>query len=383
MPVPPIADTAWPHARAGATLTIDLDAIRANYRTVRNLAAGAECAAVVKADAYGLGAARVAPALQEEGARTFFVAHLDEGMALRRHVSADARIIVLHGAVPGAEKDCLHDDLIPVLNSVDQIQRWRGLAHEAGRALPSILQLDTGMSRFGLSENEIRAIVADPDGLRGIDLRLVISHLACADDPDDPASTRQRARLVRMRALLPPAPVSLAASSGVFLGRDFHFDLVRPGAALYGVAPNAATPNPMRPVVRLQARILQTRHVSPNDGVGYGLTYRPSAMRRIATIATGYADGFMRSGAARGCAWLGDMQLPVLGRISMDSMTVDVTDAPETLTRPGTMVDLLGPRRGVDDVARAAGTIGYEILTSLGHRYHRAYVAGGSDAFSS
>jgi alanine racemase len=375
MPVSRVADIAWPQARAGATLTIDLDAIRANYRTLRGLVAGGECAAVVKADAYGLGAARVAPALLAEGVRTFFVAHLDEGIALRRHVGADTRVIVLHGPLPGTETDCLHHDLIPVLNSIDQVRRWRGLAQGLGRAVPSVLQLDTGMSRFGLSEDDIRAILTDGEGLNGLDLHLVMSHLACADDPANPASGHQRARLTHMRAMLPAAPLSLSASSGIFLGRDFHFDLVRPGAALYGVAPNEAGPNPMRPVVRLQARILQTRHIGPGDGVGYGLTYRPTAPRRIATIATGYADGFMRSNAGQGCAWLDDLHLPVLGRISMDSMAIDVTDAPESRTGPGAMVDLLGPRRGVDDVARAAGTIGYEILTSLGHRYHRAYVA--------
>lgn len=375
---PRLSDAGWPRARAGATLTIDLDAIRANYRTVRGLAAGAECAAVVKADAYGLGAARVAPALEQAGARTFFVAHVDEGIALRPHIAPTSRIFVLHGPLAGAEADCVRHDLIPVLNSVEQIRDWRALAHGLGRTLPAAVQLDTGMSRFGLSEQDLADIDTDPDGWRGIDRRLVMSHLACADDPSDPASARQRDRLLAMRARLPAAPLSLSASSGIFLGRDFHFDLVRPGAALYGVAPNDSAPNPMRPVVRLQARILQTRTVGPRDGVGYGLTYRPTSARRIATIAAGYADGFLRHAARDGRAWLGTQPLPIVGRISMDSMAVDITDAPEPLTAPGAMLDLLGPQHGVDDVARGAGTIGYEILTSLGHRYHRAYVADGA-----
>ncbi|MBM9400441.1 alanine racemase [Gluconacetobacter azotocaptans] len=375
MPVPCAIDTGWPRARAGAVLTIDLAAIRANYRLLRARAGGAECAAVVKADAYGLGAAQVAPALEAEGARTFFVAHIDEGIALRRHVSPGARIIVLHGALPQTEDECVRHDLVPVINDLDQLRRWRAQAATLARPLPAVLQLDTGMSRFGLSERDVGAIADDPDALRGIDVRLVMSHLACADNPDDPASARQRARLLHLRGALPRAPASLAASSGIFLGPDFHFDLVRPGAALYGVAPDATRPNPLHPVVRLQARILQTRVVGPDDGVGYGLTYRPASPRRIATIAVGYADGFMRCGAEDGCAWLDGVRLPVLGRISMDSMTVDVTDAPERLIRPGATVDLLDTRRGVDDVAQAAGTIGYEILTSLGRRYHRAYVA--------
>ncbi|MBB2206188.1 alanine racemase [Gluconacetobacter takamatsuzukensis] len=372
-----LSEAGWPRARAGATLTIDLDAIRANYRTVCALAAGAECAAVVKADAYGLGAARVAPMLERAGARTFFVAHIDEGIALRPHVAPTSRIFVLHGPLAGAEADCVRHDLVPVLNSVEQIGAWRALAHELGRALPAAVQFDTGMSRFGLSEQDLDRIDADPAGWRGIDRCLVMSHLACADDPSDPASAHQRERLLAMCTRLPARPLSLAASSGIFLGPEFHFDLVRPGAALYGVAPNATAPNPMRPVVRLQARILQTRTVGPTDGVGYGLTYRPAGTRRIATIAAGYADGIMRRVAHDGRAWLGAQSLPIVGRISMDSMAVDITDAPEPLTAPGAMLDLLGPQHGVDEVARAAGTIGYEILTSLGHRYHRAYVADG------
>ncbi|MBB2201102.1 alanine racemase [Gluconacetobacter tumulisoli] len=375
MPVPCAIETGWPRARAGAVLTIDLAAIRANYRLLRARAGGAECAAVVKADAYGLGAAQVAPTLEEEGARTFFVAHIDEGIALRRHVSPGARIIVLHGALPQTEDEFVRHDLVPVINDIDQLRRWRAQAAMLARPLPAVLQLDTGMSRFGLAERDVHAIADDPDALRGMDVRLVMSHLACADDPADPASGRQRVRLLHLRGYLPRAPASLSASSGIFLGPDFHFDLVRPGAALYGVAPNATRPHPLHPVVRLQARILQTRTIGPDDGVGYGLTYRPVSPRRIATIATGYADGFMRSGAQDGCAWLDGVRLPVLGRISMDSMTVDVTNAPERLIHPGAMVDLLDARRGVDDVARAAGTIGYEILTALGHRYHRAYVA--------
>lgn len=377
-PAPPLHDAGWPRGRAGATLTIDLDAIRANYRTVQARASGAECAAVVKADAYGLGAARVAPMLERAGARTFFVAHVDEGIALRPHIAPASRVFVLHGPLAGAEADCVHHDLIPVLNSVEQIGAWRALAHRLGHTLPAAVQFDTGMSRFGLSEEDLERIDADPDGWRGIERCLVMSHLACADDPSDPASAHQRERLLAMRARLPAAPLSLAASSGIFLGPDFHFDLVRPGAALYGVAPNGTAPNPMRPVVRLQARILQTRTVGPRDGVGYGLTYRPTSRRRIATIAAGYADGFMRHAAREGRAWLGTQPLPIVGRISMDSMAVDITDAPDSLTTPGAMLDLLGPQHGVDEVARGAGTIGYEILTSLGHRYHRAYVADGA-----
>ncbi|WP_323991720.1 alanine racemase [Nguyenibacter sp. L1] len=370
-----LAPGAWPADRAGATLTIDLAAIAANYRLLGERAAGAVCAPVVKADAYGLGAARVAPVLEAAGARDFFVAHVDEGIALRRYVSPDVKITILHGPRPGAVDDCVRHDLRPVLNSMEQLASWRQAAGRHGRRLAAALQVDSGMSRFGLSPHDVRAIAADRSLLAGIDTDLVISHLACADDPANPASAAQRAQFRHLASMLPRAPLSLAASSGIFLGEGYHFDLVRPGAALYGVAPTAAAPNPLHPVVRLRAHVMQIRDIAPGDGVGYGLTYRAAAPRRIATIATGYADGFARQGASRGCAWLDDIRLPVVGRISMDSLALDISDVPDSRLSPDMTVDLIGPRRGVDAVAEAAGTIGYEILTALGHRYHRDYIA--------
>lgn len=367
-------DPLWPSYRAGARLTVDLDAIASNYRYLQTLAAGASCAAVVKADAYGLGIERVAPVLENAGATDFFVAHVDEGIRLRSVVSETARITVLHGPRPGAAGDCVRYGLRPVLNSLEQIATWREAGLRAGTVPEAALQVDSGMSRFGLSGKDLEALQENEGLVGGLKVGLVMSHLACADTPDHQANHAQKDRLLEMSARLPSAPLSLSASSGIFLGPDYHLDVVRPGAALYGLAPNRTAPNPLSPVVRLQAHVLQIREILPGDGVGYGLTYRPERVRRIATVAVGYADGFSRHGAGQGCAWFEEICLPILGRVSMDSLIVDISDVPEGKLGPDMMVDLIGPRRSVDDVADAAGTIGYEVLTSLGHRFYREYV---------
>jgi alanine racemase len=363
----------WPASRAGATLTVDLAAIADNYRLLCGKVNAAVCAAVVKADAYGLGAERVAPVLERAGAREFFVAHVDEGIALRKIVSAETRITVLHGPRPDAAAECVYFDLRPVLNSLEQVDLWKREALRQQSPLDGVLQVDSGMSRFGLSRKDVGDLADDPERLGGIRTNLIMSHLACADDPANPANEMQRQRFLEMAAMLPPAPLSLSASSGIFLGSAYHMGLVRPGAALYGIAPNTEAANPLKQVVRLQARVLQLRNVDVGDGVGYGLTYRPEGPRRIATVAVGYADGFSRQNGGTGCAWFGDIRLPIVGRVSMDSLALDVSAVPEALLHADMHVDLIGARRSVDDVAAAAGTIGYEILTSLGGRYYREY----------
>ncbi|KAA8383747.1 alanine racemase [Acetobacter sp. DmW_136] len=367
--------SGWAASGAGAMLEINLDAIAANYRLLNTRTDNAICAAVVKADAYGLGAHRVAPILEQAGANTFFVAHLEEGVRLRSYIAPTAHIFVLHGPMPGTQAEFTRHDLLPVLNSMEQVAGWHAHAGKTGNPLPAALQVDTGMSRFGLSDADVATLEANPDLLDGIDTKLVMSHLACADTPTNPANAMQRDHLRAMAARLPAAPLALSASSGIFLGPDYHFDLVRPGAALYGLAPNDDASNPLRPTVRLGARIVQRRTINAGDGVGYGLTWRAAGPRRIATLGIGYADGFLRHGAdGEGCAWLGDYRLPILGRISMDSTTIDVSDVPENVLAQATHVDMIGPRRSVDDVARSAGTIGYEVLTALGSRFHRAYL---------
>lgn len=362
--------------RAGAVLTVDLDAVVANWRTLKAQAAAAtDCAAVLKADGYGLGAPAVARALVRAGCRVFFVAHLDEALALKPHLPPAARLFVLHGCPPGAEADAAAADVVPVLNSLPQIAAWAALAAARGQRLPAALQVDSGMSRGGLAPAEVAALEADPALLSGIAVRLVMSHLACADEPASPMNGEQLAAFRSLRARLPvTAPASFANSSGVFLGPDWHFDLLRPGAALYGVNPTPERVNPMRPVVRLQGKVMQVRDVAEGAAVGYGRTHVTTGPTRVATVSIGYADGFLRCLGGRAVAFAGQTPLPLIGRVSMDMVTLDATALPAEALAPGALVDFIDHRRTVDVLAEEAGTIGYEILTSLGPRYHRAYV---------
>jgi len=361
--------------RAGAVLTIDLAAIVANYRLLCARLGGVACAAVVKADAYGLGAEQVAPALAAAGCRHFFVAHVDEALALRPLLPG-AAIGVFNGLFPGEEATYDENHLLPVLNDLGQVALWAGFAARQRRPMPAILHVDTGMSRLGLEPAEVTRLADDPGRLHGIELRYVMSHLACADQPSHPMNAGQLAAFRAARAKLPPAPASFANSSGIFLGPDYHGDLGRPGAALYGVAPQPGNPNPMQQVVNLKGKILQVRDVDRPMTVGYGATHRFTGAGRLATVAVGYADGYLRSLSGRAHAFLGDVRVPVVGRVSMDLITVDVSASPPQAARPGGWLELLGPRHGIDALAAEAGTIGYEILTALGRRYHRVYVRG-------
>ncbi|HWA43867.1 MAG TPA: alanine racemase [Hypericibacter adhaerens] len=362
-----------PSDTAAARLTIDLAALAGNFRLIAARAAPAAVGAAVKADAYGLGLAPVATALHSAGARTFFVAWLEEGIALRR-LLPDAEILCLNGLAPGAAEAYAAHRLTPVLGSLEEIAEWRATSH--GGQAPAGLQIDSGMARLGLSAEEVDRLVAYRKPLEGLNLTLVMSHLASGDDPADPMNLAQRASFEKDRGRLGLAHVrsSLAASGGSFLGSDFHLDLVRPGAALYGLAPLAGEANLMAQVVRLQAKILQVRRVDRGMTVGYGATHRTTRPSRLATISAGYADGYPRSLSNRGHACLGSVRVPVVGRVSMDLLTLDVTDAPADLARRGAWVDLIGPLHSVDALATEAGTIGYEILTALGRRYARHYL---------
>ena len=336
------------------TLHIDLQAIVANWKALAANAPGSRASAVVKADAYGLGAARVAPALYQAGARDFFVALASEGRALRPHLPDDARINVLSGHMEGADLT----GLVPVLNSPEQFFRDRAM--RPGK--PFAIQLDTGMNRLGLEPPEwsairAEALAAKPD--------LIMSHLACADEPDHPANAAQ---LAAFRAMTEACnvPRSLSATGGILLGADYHFDLIRPGIGLYGALPFADA----KPVLRLSLPVIQTRTVQPGEFVGYSATWTADAPRRIATVAAGYADGILRSISSTDVSlYAGGVACPVVGRVSMDLITADVTDLPDV---PGEL-DLICPEQPVDRLADHAGTIGYEILTSLGHRYERIY----------
>ncbi len=361
-------------ARAGAILTIDLGALAENYRRLCTELNGVPCAAVVKADGYGLGLARVAPALFRAGARSFFVAQLGEAIALRGAIPEAAEIFVLNGLAAGPVAEFRARRIVPVLNSLDEVDTWRGEARAAGNPLPAALHIDTGMSRLGLPPGELDTLAAEPGRLDGIALSHVMSHLACADRPEHPLNAAQLAEFRAARARLPAAPASFANSSGIFLGADYHFDLARPGVALCGVNPTPGRPNPMRQVVRLQGKILQMREIDAPRTVGYGASHRAAGPTRVATVAVGYADGYLRSLSNRGSAWLGNQRVPVVGRVSMDLITLDVTGVSPESARPGALVDLIGPEHTADHVAEAAGTIGYEILTALGQRYHRVYL---------
>jgi len=359
--------------RSGAILTIDLDAVRSNYRLLRARALPAACSAVVKSDAYGLGAAQVAPALYQEGCRHFFVAHLEEGISLRPHLALDAAIFVLHGPPVGTEAAFTEHGLIPVLNSVPQVQGWRAHAAMLGRKLDAIVQVDTGMSRMGMAPQEVDQWLADAHFLDGVNVLYVMSHLACADERANPFNAVQLARFQAILSRLPACRASLANSSGVFLSPSYHFDLVRPGAALYGITPQAGEVNPMRPVVRLQGKIIQSRTIDAGDHVGYSLRYTAQGVCRVATVSVGYADGWLRSMSNQGLAVIDGVKVPQIGAISMDSITLDVSAIAPERVAPGSLVELICAEHPVDAVAAMAQTIGYEVLTNLGGRYYREY----------
>lgn len=365
---------------ARAVLTIKLDALRRNWARLNAASGQAECAGVVKADAYGLGLEQIANALHEEGCRTFFAATLLEARIVRS-VDPGAAIYVLDGLLPTAAAHYAGFDLRPCLGSLAEIEEWAAYCRGTGRRLRAAVHIDTGMNRLGLPADEVEQLVAAPQVLDQFEVTLIMSHLACADEGPNPANEVQRAQFDRLRAMLPPAPASLANSGGVFLGPDYHYDLVRPGIALYGGRALEHVANPMEWVVQLQARVLQVRDVPEGATVGYGATYRCDRPTRVATIASGYADGFLRaisrkdrtSGAV---GFVGPHPVPVIGRVSMDLITVDVTDVPRDIAVRGAWVEVLGARTTIDDLTDRAGTIGYELLTRLGRRVHRVYQMG-------
>lgn len=354
-------------------LTVDLGAIRANYRTVARRSAPAATAAVVKADAYGLGAARVAPALAREGCRDFFVAHLGEARVLANALPADAALYVLNGLAPGEEADAVTLGVIPVLNAPDQVRAWADAGRSVGRALPAALQVDSGMARLGLSADEALALADDAGLLGAIDLKLVMTHLARGDEPDEGLNDLQLQRFLALCERLPPAPRSIANSGGAFLAAGFRQDLVRPGVSLYGGAPHIGGAA-LASVATLDAPVIQTREIPAGTGIGYGHLATSDAPMRLATIGLGYADGWPRELTGRGSAWFEGAVLPFVGRVSMDSIILDIGALPAGALKAGDRVEVLGPNRPLDTVAEEAGTIAHEILARLGPRLRRVYV---------
>lgn len=367
---------------AGGLLTIDLGALAANWRQLRDRVGGAECAAVVKADAYGIGLEPAVRALARAGCQTFFVAHPSEGVRARQ-ACADAVVYVLNGLLPGSAATFARHGLRPVLGSGEEIAEWAALGRAAGRRLAAALHVDTGMNRLGLRPEQALALRTDP--VAEIEPALLMSHLVSAEQPDHPINARQIESFSAVRASFPGVPASLCNSSGIFLPQRPHLDLVRPGYALYGGNPTPGRPNPMRGVVRLEARIIQLRWAEDGETVGYNAQWIARGRRRLATLSIGYADGFPRAASATdmkgvnavpsGEAIVAGRRCPFAGRVSMDLIVVDVTDLPEGSLGRGDSVTLIGEGLGLGEVAERAGTIGYDILTSLGRRYARTYLS--------
>lgn len=365
---------------AAATLTVDLGNLQRNWRELAARASPAQCAAVVKADAYGLGAIPCARALWDAGCRSFFVALPQEGAELRNALP-EATIFILDGLLPNLAPYYAKHRLVPALASLDEIAEWAGLSRASDRKLPAALHVDTGINRLGLAEPEVRAIADRPALLDGLDIVLVMSHLACADEPDAEMNERQRRRFEHLRSLLPAAPASLANSPATLGPAVFAHDMVRPGVSLFGGNPFREGPNPMAPVVHLSAVLLQLRDVAAGETVGYGGIWRAEYASRIGVIGVGYRDGFPRA-LARPLSkspprvYIAGHFAPIVGRISMDLITIDLTDVPPEEARRGARVELLGDHVSIDDMARSAGTIPYEILTGLGSRFARLYASG-------
>ncbi|WP_407186909.1 alanine racemase [Bradyrhizobium centrosematis] len=354
-------------------MTVDLAALRRNFQRVASITNPARVAGVVKANAYGLGAIRVAATLLDAGCRHFFVAHAEEAIALRPHLSSGAQLFVLNGLLPGAEAVCASAAVTPVINSLTQLHRWRAQARVERRRLPAVLQFDTGMSRLGFAPAERAAVRMEIAQSPELEVLYVMSHLASADEPTRAQNVTQLAEMERVANEFAPLPFCFANSGGVLLGRDYHGSLVRPGIALYGGAPQPSVANPMEPVVSLSIAVVQTRRVRGGTMVGYSGTHVTSNCTRLATLYAGYADGLPRGLSGRGAVYFHGQRLPIVGRVSMDSMTVDISDLPDDALDLGSLVEVIGPHQTLEMLATDAGTISYEILTGLGSRFFRSY----------
>jgi alanine racemase len=369
------ADATDP-TEAGGLLTIDLAAIDANWRMLASTTVPVECAAVVKGDGYGCGLEPVTQTLSRAGCRTFFVADVAEGRRVRA-LAPEATIYVLSGIMPGSAQAFANDYLQPVINSTTELAEWDAFVAIHNWRGGAALHIDTGMNRLGLTIDEAVAIAPRLQS-ESHGFTLLMSHLACADVPDHPMNDQQIRQFREIRILYRGLASSLANSSGIFLGGTVYCDLVRPGVALYGVNPTPGRKNPMRPVVELKGRIIQVRTVGKGETVGYGATFTAGRQSRIAVVAVGYADGFLRSASASKGKSAAEVvvagrRCPVAGRVSMDLFAVDVTSLPDGTVRRGDLATLIGDGMSIDDLAAAMGTVGYEVLTNLGRRYHRVY----------
>ena len=362
-----------PRLLTSTVLSINLDAVCANYNLLLNHLNGTPLAAVVKANGYGLGAVKIGQALTAAGCKVFFVAHLDEGVTLRSALP-NAEIHILNGLLPNALKIYREYALVPVLGSLGDLETWKNF--NTLSPLPCDIHVDTGMLRLGLPPAELSILQKEQDRLLGLNVRFVMSHLASSEDMESKQNPMQLEAFKQARKILPMGKACFANSSGIFLSPLYHFNMARSGIAIYGANPTPSKPNPMTPTITLRAQIIQVRDAEPGDTIGYNATHRVRDKTRIATVPVGYADGFIRTLSNKAVGIIDDISVPLVGRVSMDLITFDVTNVPEEKCQPGQWVELIGAKNPIDSVAQSGGTIAYEILTSLGDRYHRTYIGG-------
>ena len=362
------------HKISNSFLEINIDSIIHNYQLINKKVRNTECAAVLKADAYGMGASVIAKALDKAGCSTFFVATIDEGIELRACFRKNEnKIAVLSGLLEESEDIFYYNKLTPVLNDIEQIKKWDIYNRQKKISAPGILHIDTGMNRLGLTISEFHDIMEKSTELKELHVGWIMSHLACGDQPDDIMNKKQLSFFLNTKKKFPNMKASLANSAGVFLGQSYHLDMVRPGIALYGSGSGSIPLKPLKQVIKLYSRILQIRTLSSGASVGYGASYRVSKSTRVATVGLGYADGYLRS--LSNCSWVffNSVRLPVIGRISMDYITIDITKIASEKIKKGDFIEIIGEKFTLDDLATVANTVPHEILTRLGTRHHRIY----------
>jgi alanine racemase len=359
---------------AQCTLEINLAKIRANYCIISEICKNSEVAAVVKANCYGLGADFIAPALQKENCQIFFVATIDEGISLRKILGKKANILVFNGVFNDDVEEFGHNNLIPILNCLWQVEIWRNFATRKKEILPCAIHIDTGMNRFGMREFEIQLLIDQPSLLEGLDIYYIISHLAMSEAADIPYNMEQLIKFKNYLNFFPKIKASLSNSAGVFLGKEYHFDLIRPGGSLYGLNPlGNRFDNLMHNPVRLTAPIIQLHKVPSGSYIGYNMTYKTTRDSMIATLPLGYADGYSRALSNCGQVFIDSQPAPVVGVVSMDLITIDVTDLSPDKIFLGQEVEIIGNNCTPDKIANIIDTIGYEIITMQGNRHKKIY----------
>ena len=355
-----------------STLTIDLGAIGNNYLLLKNKITPAICGAVVKADSYGLGADIVSSHLYDLGCNDFFVANIEEALSLRKSLNTKANIYVFGGIREKQEDIFIHNNIIPVLNTEYEIYIWNKFTVNLDYKPKAVIHIDTGMNRLGI---KFEYAINNINLFQSINIDFFITHMACADDVESEYNKIQLDKFSQFKELFPDKKFSLANSSSIFLGADYHFDIARPGSALYGVNPTPHKDNPMHNVINLDSKIIQINSYKKGEYIGYSSSYKLNHDSVIATIPIGYADGYLRSLSNNSYVYINGNKAPLVGRVSMDLITIDITNISKEFQQVGQVVEIIGNNITVDDLANQAGTIGYEILTSLGSRFKRSYIS--------